>query len=97
MQTEAESISPEFAREGPTLGEQTLCQPSGALASTLFRTKDRNQLSGRLFEIVVDQHVVEEPVVLDFTPRDVEATLDGGLILARASTQSLLQNGHAGG
>src|SRR5688572_20806152 len=97
MQPEAESISPEFAREGPTLGEQTLCQPSCALASALFRTKYRNQLRGCFLEVVADQHVLEKPVVLDFTPRHVEATLDRGFVLARASAQSLLQNAHARG
>src|SRR5690606_33473959 len=83
--------------ETSAFGEQSLGQARCASTPTLLGTEDRHELRGRFFEIVVHEHVVEEPVVGDLLAGGEEPSLQALFVLAAPPAQPLQQLFHAGG
>ena len=53
-------------------GQETFGERRRTAATALFRAEDRDQSLGGVVEVVVDEHVIEKPIVGDLGARPVE-------------------------
>src|SRR5258708_2773229 len=71
--------------------QKRLCERRATLPPGSFCDDDGPEFVERALEILVEDHVVEERVVLDFSPRNREAPLHGLLRLAGAAPEPALE------